>query len=64
MNTAADVFMFIITVAFFKDTKTPVSAVTDSEFTKARRIVHRIISLDDLKFVKNAMNVVSYQSSC
>ncbi|KAM3287393.1 hypothetical protein P3S67_020823 [Capsicum chacoense] len=57
MNTAADVFMFIITVAFFKDTKTPISAVTDSEFTKARRIVHRIISLDDLKFVKNAMNV-------
>ncbi|KAJ8534824.1 hypothetical protein K7X08_016552 [Anisodus acutangulus] len=56
-NTAVDVFMFVITIIFLKDTKTPVSAMPHSESTKARRIVHRIISLDDLKFVKNAMDV-------
>lgn len=60
VNTAVDVFMFIITIMFLKDTKTPISAPPDFESNKARRIVHRIISLDDLKFVKNAMNVVSY----
>uniref|UniRef100_M1BMN0 Wax synthase n=1 Tax=Solanum tuberosum TaxID=4113 RepID=M1BMN0_SOLTU len=57
VNTAVDVFMFIITIMFLKDTKTPISAPPDFESNKARRIVHRIISLDDLKFVKNAMNV-------
>ncbi|KAM3326532.1 wax ester synthase/diacylglycerol acyltransferase 11 [Capsicum chacoense] len=57
VNTVVDVFMFIITIAFLKDTKTPISVVPGSESTKARRMVHRIISLDDLKFVKNAMNV-------
>ncbi|XP_060204170.1 wax ester synthase/diacylglycerol acyltransferase 11-like [Lycium barbarum] len=55
-NTAVDVFMFIITTIFLKDTKTPISAVPDSQ-SNGRRIVHRIISLDDLKFVKNAMDV-------
>ncbi|KAH0719960.1 hypothetical protein KY284_004990 [Solanum tuberosum] len=55
-----NVFMFIITIMFLKDTKTPISAPPDFESNKARRIVHRIISLDDLKFVKNAMNVGSY----
>ncbi|XP_055808105.1 wax ester synthase/diacylglycerol acyltransferase 11-like isoform X2 [Solanum dulcamara] len=57
VNTAMDVFMFTITIIFLKDTKTPISALPDFESNKARRIVHRIISLDDLKFVKNAMNV-------
>ncbi|MCE3215535.1 hypothetical protein HAX54_002743 [Datura stramonium] len=53
VNSAVDVFMFIITIIFLKDTKTPISAVN----TVPRRIVHRIISLDDMKFVKNAMDV-------
>lgn len=57
VNTAVDVFMFTITIIFLKDTKTPISAPPDFESNKARRIVHRIISLDDLKFVKNAMDV-------
>ncbi|KAK4364175.1 hypothetical protein RND71_015533 [Anisodus tanguticus] len=56
-NTAVDVFMFIITTIFLKDSKTPISARPYNSETKARRIVHRIISLDDLKFVKNAMDV-------
>lgn len=57
VNTSVDVFMFTITIIFLKDTKTPISAPPDFESNKARRIVHRIISLDDLKFVKNAMDV-------
>ncbi|KAH0722177.1 hypothetical protein KY285_004798 [Solanum tuberosum] len=57
VNTAVDVFLFIITTMFLKDTKTPISAPPNFESNNARRIVHRIISLDDLKFVKNAMNV-------
>ncbi|CAN4087076.1 unnamed protein product [Withania somnifera] len=57
VNTAMDVLMFTITIIFLKDTKTPISAMPDFESNKARRIVHRIISLDDLKFVKNAMDV-------
>lgn len=63
VNTTIDVYMFIITIMFLKDTKTPISAPPDYESNKARRIVHRIISLDDLKFVKNAMNVVSYNKA-
>ncbi|XP_055806769.1 wax ester synthase/diacylglycerol acyltransferase 11-like [Solanum dulcamara] len=57
VNTTMDVFMFIITIIFLKDTITPISIEPDLESNKARRVVHRIISLDDLKFVKNAMNV-------
>nr|AAZ08051.1 wax synthase [Petunia x hybrida] len=55
-NTLVDVLMFIITVIFLKDTKTPINTVPDSE-SRVRRIVHRIIDLDDLKLVKNAMNM-------
>lgn len=58
LNTMVDLLMFIATVIFFKDTKTPMAAPPNSA-SNGRRIVHRIINLDDLKLVKNAMNVVS-----
>ncbi|OIT25940.1 PREDICTED: O-acyltransferase WSD1-like isoform X2 [Nicotiana attenuata] len=56
LNTIVDLLMFLATVIFFKDTKTPMAAPPNSA-SNGRRIVHRIINLDDLKLVKNAMNV-------
>ncbi|KAJ4728114.1 O-acyltransferase WSD1-like protein [Melia azedarach] len=54
-NTVVDIFMFIVTALFLKDTDNPLKGPPGVEFTP-RRIVHRTVSLDDIKFVKNAMN--------
>ncbi|KAJ6297190.1 hypothetical protein OIU78_022840 [Salix suchowensis] len=54
-NTLVDVVMFVITVLFLEDTKTPLKGPSGAGSTP-RRIVHRIVSLDDVKLVKNAMN--------
>lgn len=56
-NTVVDIFMFIVTALFLKDTDNPLKGPPGVEFTP-RRIVHRTVSLDDIKFVKNAMNAV------
>ncbi|KAL6541510.1 hypothetical protein OROGR_010996 [Orobanche gracilis] len=52
-NTLVDCILFVATILFLKDTKTPIQGVELSP----RRFVRRIISLEDVKFVKNAMNV-------
>ncbi|MBA0757922.1 hypothetical protein Gotri_020965 [Gossypium trilobum] len=54
-NTVVDVFMFIATALFLTDTQNPLKGLPGSESTP-RRIVYRTVSLDDIKFVKNAMN--------
>ncbi|ESR58079.1 diacylglycerol O-acyltransferase [Citrus sinensis] len=54
-NTAVDIFMFMATAFFLKDTENPLKGPAGVEFTP-RRIVHRTVSLDDIKLVKNAMN--------
>ncbi|XP_022759586.1 O-acyltransferase WSD1-like [Durio zibethinus] len=54
-NTVVDVFMFLATALFLKDTQNPLKGLPGSESTP-RRIVYRTVSLDDLKLVKNAMN--------
>ncbi|KAJ6762170.1 O-ACYLTRANSFERASE WSD1-LIKE [Salix koriyanagi] len=54
-NTLVDVVMFLITILFLDDTKTPLKGPSGVGSTP-RRIVHRIVSLDDIKLVKNAMN--------
>ncbi|KAJ6297189.1 hypothetical protein OIU78_022839 [Salix suchowensis] len=54
-NTLVDVVMFLITILFLDDTKTPLKGPSGVGSTP-RRIVHRIVSLDDVKLVKNAMN--------
>lgn len=57
-NTMVDVFMFMVTMLFLKDTETPLKGPPGVEFTP-RRIVWRTVSLDDFKLVKNALNAVS-----
>jgi len=58
-NTMVDVMMFMATALFLKDTKTPVKGGQGVAFTP-RRVVYRMVSLDDMKLVKNAMDAVSW----
>ncbi|CAI0541809.1 unnamed protein product [Linum tenue] len=55
-NTLVDLFLFAATMLFLKDTKTPIKALT-VEGQQLRRFVHRTVSLDDIKLVKNALNM-------
>ncbi|KAB5512486.1 hypothetical protein DKX38_029514 [Salix brachista] len=57
-NTLVDVVMFLITILFLDDTKTPLKGPPGVGSTP-RRIVHRVVSLDDVKLVKNAMNAMN-----
>ncbi|KAI8025889.1 O-acyltransferase WSD1 [Camellia lanceoleosa] len=55
-NTLVDVVMFMATALYLKDTRTPLKGPLGLEFTP-RRFVYRTVSLDDMKVVKNAMNM-------
>ncbi|VVA27389.1 PREDICTED: O-acyltransferase [Prunus dulcis] len=55
-NTFADVFMFMLTALCLEDTKTPLKGPPGSEFNP-RRFVYQTLSLDDMKLIKNAMNL-------
>ncbi|KAF7073879.1 hypothetical protein CFC21_078799 [Triticum aestivum] len=56
-NTMVDVSFFAATTVFLRDPCTPFRrAEGDVTFNPRRRFVHRSLSLDDVKFVKNAMN--------
>ncbi|KDP45597.1 hypothetical protein JCGZ_17204 [Jatropha curcas] len=52
-NTFVGLVMIIATVLFLEDTETPIKGSGDGSVP--RRFVHRTISLDDVKSVKNAM---------
>ncbi|TYH63025.1 hypothetical protein ES332_D07G161700v1 [Gossypium tomentosum] len=52
LNTVVDVFMFIATALFLKDTQNPLKGPPGVEFTP-RRIVYRTVSLDDIKLTIN-----------
>ncbi|SPT16026.1 unnamed protein product [Triticum aestivum] len=54
-HTMWDAAIFISTILFLKDTQTLFSC-TDHGNRRPNRIVHRSLSLDDVKFVKDAMN--------
>ncbi|GAY68527.1 hypothetical protein CUMW_264850 [Citrus unshiu] len=55
-NTLVDAVMVIATILMFvKDSETPLKGIM-GKASGPRRIVHRSLSLDDFKFVKNAMN--------
>ncbi|PON72079.1 O-acyltransferase [Parasponia andersonii] len=54
-NTFVDVMVFIATILFLKDTKTPIKGSKGVELN-TKRFVHRTISLDHIKLVKNATN--------
>ncbi|CAL9084364.1 unnamed protein product [Musa textilis] len=54
-NTLVDVVCFTATSIFLKDTPTPLMGPQGVEH-RPKRIVHRSVSLDDIKDVKNAMH--------
>ncbi|GMH19696.1 hypothetical protein Nepgr_021537 [Nepenthes gracilis] len=55
-NTLIHSILFLATMLFLKDTDTPIKGAPGTE-QNPRRIVHRIVSLDDIKMVKNEMNM-------
>ncbi|KAL3835113.1 hypothetical protein ACJIZ3_009849 [Penstemon smallii] len=55
-NTLIHATCFIATILFLKDTQTPIKGSMKVEHSP-KRFVHRIVSLDDIKLVKTAMNV-------
>nr|XP_011470231.1 PREDICTED: O-acyltransferase WSD1-like isoform X1 [Fragaria vesca subsp. vesca] len=55
-NTFVDLVLFVATILFLKDTKTPIKGPPGVELT-AKRFLHRTVSLDHIKQVKNAMNM-------
>lgn len=57
-NTMVDVAIFFATILFLKDTQTMFTAIGCGEF-HGKRVVHRSLSLEDVKSVKLAMNCVS-----
>ncbi|XP_010555728.1 PREDICTED: O-acyltransferase WSD1-like [Tarenaya hassleriana] len=57
LNTCVDVFMFVVTIFFLKDTKTLIKGKPSVQRHAAKTFVRKIISLDDIKTVKNAMNM-------
>nr|XP_043629730.1 wax ester synthase/diacylglycerol acyltransferase 11-like [Erigeron canadensis] len=55
-NSIVALVMFMLTAVFLKDTKTPIKGNPGIEGTP-RRFVHRIVSFEDIKSTKRAMNV-------
>ncbi|KAL6848641.1 hypothetical protein ACP4OV_021224 [Aristida adscensionis] len=53
-HTLVDVALFVATAWFLRDPRTPFMGSESVEFRR-KRFVHRTLSLDDVKFVKNAM---------
>lgn len=56
-NTFVDVMIFAATALFLKDTDTPIKGASGVVGLTPKRIVHRIVSLNDIKLVKTAMNM-------
>lgn len=61
-NTVVDTLLLLATILFLKDTKTPLKG-SASVRSNPKRFYHRIMSLDDIKLIKNAMNMVRYDLS-
>ncbi|PIN27132.1 Long-chain-alcohol O-fatty-acyltransferase [Handroanthus impetiginosus] len=56
--TLIDCILFVATFLFLKDTKTPIKGSSRGVIKLSpKRFVHRVVNLDDVKLVKNAMNV-------
>ncbi|KAK4485360.1 hypothetical protein RD792_007999 [Penstemon davidsonii] len=55
-NTLIDIVLFMVTIIFMKDTHTSIRGPRGVEMSP-KRFVHRVVSLDDIKLVKTAMNV-------
>ncbi|CAL9247072.1 unnamed protein product [Arabidopsis halleri] len=57
LNTVCDTLEFIVTTLFVKDNETPIKGDFRSTKSKRLRLVHRTVNLDDIKLIKNAMNM-------
>lgn len=58
-NTVVDMLLLFATILFLKDTITHLKGGVDVG-SNPKRFYHRTISLDDIKLMKNAMNMVRY----
>ncbi|XP_010520975.1 PREDICTED: O-acyltransferase WSD1-like isoform X2 [Tarenaya hassleriana] len=56
LNTVVDVLLFLATTLFLKDTETPLKGGADVGLNP-KRFAHRIVPLDDIKLIKNAMKM-------
>lgn len=56
-NTLVDCVVFLATITFLRDSETPITVARGVQVSP-KRFVHRTVDLDDVKLVKNAMNVV------
>ncbi|KAH1043824.1 hypothetical protein AAZX31_09G179100 [Glycine max] len=54
-HTFVDMLLFTFTIFFIKDTPTPLKAGALGVELHNKRIVHRTVSMDDIKLVKNEM---------
>lgn len=61
-NTLVDLVMFGLTILFLTDSHTPLkgSPPIRGKEVHTMRFVHCHLSLDDVKLVKNALNMVHY----
>ncbi|KAM4076146.1 hypothetical protein ACJW30_12G041000 [Castanea mollissima] len=57
-NTSVDFMLFLATFLFLKDTQSPIKGAPSCDLI-TKRFAYRIVSLDDIKLVKNAMNMNS-----
>jgi hypothetical protein len=56
-NTFVDFMLFVATFFFLKDTQSPIKGAPRCDLT-TKRFVYRIVSLDDIRLVKNMTNTV------
>ncbi|WVZ99554.1 LOW QUALITY PROTEIN: hypothetical protein U9M48_044828 [Paspalum notatum var. saurae] len=54
-HTLVDILGFIATALFLRDARTPFLAASEGVEFRRKRFVHRTLSLDDVKFIKNAV---------
>ncbi|EOA27012.1 hypothetical protein CARUB_v10023110mg [Capsella rubella] len=55
-TTVIEMFKYLLTLCFMRDTKTPLMGKTGDR-VGSKKIIHRIISFDDVKLVKNTMEM-------
>ncbi|KAK4571285.1 hypothetical protein RGQ29_029905 [Quercus rubra] len=55
-NTCVDFMLFLATFLYLKDTQSPIKGAPRCDLT-TKRFAYRIVSLDDIKLVKNVMNM-------
>lgn len=60
-HTVVDLVLFVLSIFIIKDTQTPLKGAPGVELN-TKRFVHRTISMDDVKLVKNEMKTVTSPS--